>query len=507
MSHGSTRARFDAATDEVDEPLRSITVHDQALASRDVPFTSILRPFLASWPLLVAGLLLGGAIGYATQSRAPLMYTAEALVVPNRTRTQVQFVPQIKTIDDTSNAQASTALTPERRQALVDLVHSSSVEDQAIADLSGKLAANSLKRGGLVQQVTGGIRPRSEILSIQAVSSSADEAVLIANAWARSYVDEVNRLYAPAASNGSMEALRDGARQDLDAAQSNLNQSIGNSQLETLDQQIQDRQALVALLTSPYQPPAQAGPPSLPQTQTQTTNPSLNDYRLAERRILDDLAQTLRKVQATRDNVRALLSQAQLSGAGGSNNSAAIALLKTQLVSISDVLPSQLQLQLPSDAGSASTAELQTLATSLDAARDELAREFEARRTAYEQHNQQQVTQLQQELQDLRAKREAADAERKRFTNARDLAADTYTALAKKAEEQRVANSTSGHEVEMASEATFASVVPRNGTLMLGGAMLGVLAGTALALLRWFVTLRGSALPGARLSSAQPTKS
>lgn len=509
MSHGSTRARYDAATDDVDEPLRSIAVREPQPDRFGPVLRSLLRPFLASWPILIVGVIVAPAIALAMQSRAPITYTAEALVAPNRTRTDVQFVPQIKTVDDNSATTATAGLSAERRQALVDLMKSSNIELQVINDLKGKLPDEQLQRGVLVQQISGGMRPRSEILSIQAFAASPADALTIVNAWAKNYVQEINRLYAPASSDGSMLALRDQAQKNLDAAQAALNDSIATSQLETLDQQIQDKQALVTLLQSPYQAPATNGTNGTNGTndQRQQGNPNgstqsgiSNDYRLADRRSLDDLAQTLRRVDATRQTVRTLLTHAQAGTSGGSSDAAALALIKTQLVAISDSLPSQLQLQLPTGSTGSSAQDLESLAASLDAAHDQLGAQFDTARQAYEQKNAQAIADLEQQLQDLRAQREGANAERTRLSAARDLASDTYTALAKKVEEQRVANSTSGHEVELASEASFAAPLPRqSNTALIIAAMIGLAVAGALALVRWFAFGAGaaySAIPG-----------
>ena len=510
MTHRPTRAHYRPDTDEVDEPLRSIADHEDLSTPRTVPWATLLKPFVASWPLLLLGLILGPAIVLANQSRTPVMYSAEALVAPNRSRTQVQFVPQIKTIDDSTAPAGGSSLTPERRQALVDLVRSSNVEALVVKDLNGKLPDSELQQGALVQQINGGIRPRSEILSIQAVASSPSDAMLIVNSWARNYVDEVNHLYSSSDSDNSIQMLRDRAQQDFQAAQAALNASIATSELETLDQQIQQKQALLSLLQSPYQgttevssSDAKGGTAS--GGQTQTSNPILNDYRLAERRSVDDLAQALRRVDATRQTVRALLGQAQLNGgAGGASDAAALALLKTQLVAISDGLPSQLQLQIPSTVSGSTADELQALANSLETAHQQLAVEFDTRRAAYEANSSQQVTALQQQLQDLRARREAADAERKRLTAARDLASDTYTALAKKAEEQRVSIGTAGHEVELASEATFAATLPRQTTGgLLTAALIGLVAAAAVGFLGWYVFDRRGVYSAMRVWTAR----
>jgi capsular polysaccharide biosynthesis protein len=493
--------------------VRSIAGRDEPIATTPGGFNPwpLLRPLLASWPLLVVGLLVGPAIVSIMQSRAPVMYSAEALVAPNRTRTQVQFVPQIKTIDDNSAAGGS-ALTPERRQALVDLVHSSNVEAQVLADLNGKLSTDSLQRGQLSQQVSGTIRPRSEILSIQAVAAAPSDSMLIVNAWAKNYVDEVNKLYSSSGGDGSIGRLRDEAQQTLEAAQTTLSTSIATSQLESLTEQITQRQALLTLLQSPYQTASATGDTKSGSgdstSSASTSNPSLNDYRLAERRTLDDLAQTLRRVDATRQNVRALVSQAQTSGNGNASDAAALALLKTQLVAISDGLPSQIQLQLPTGLSGGSATDLLALAASLDAARAELQNQFETRRAGYEQKNAQDITDLELQLQDLRAKREGADAERKRLTAARDLASDTYTALAKKAEEQRVTNSTAGHEVELASEATYAGQLPKQATSSLvAAALIGLLITIAIAYLRWYALGRGRSFDTIRLRPSPSPRS
>src|SRR5205823_2782444 len=115
-------------------------------------------------------------------------------------------------------------------------------------ELNGKLPDSELQQGVLVQQINGGIRPRSEILFIQALASSPTDAMSIVNSWARNYVDEVNHLYSSPDSDGSIQALRDRAQQDVQAAQVALNASIATSDLETLDQQIQQKQALLTLL-------------------------------------------------------------------------------------------------------------------------------------------------------------------------------------------------------------------------------------------------------------------
>jgi hypothetical protein len=496
VSDGTTHTRFSSSTDEPEEPLRSLPSRDGSAPNLLVWLGPVLRPFLKCWPLLLVGMFAG--VGYAAyeQSKLPVTFSAEALVAPNRTVIQVQFVPEIKTVADAGGSIAG-ALTAERRQALVDLVRSNSIEDKVIAELRGKIREENLQRGGLVQHISGAVRPRSEILSIAATEATQNDAIQIVNAWARHYVELVNRVYSESSSDDALTALRDRARDQLNSAQTALNTSMASSELESVDSRIRDKQNLLTALQG-WSPSSDApatgaittGSAALGQALAagaNTTDTRLtNDYRLTERRRLDDLAQTLRRIEATRQNVRALLGQAQATG-GSPSDTAALAILKTQLVAISGGLPSQIQLQLPTAVSTGSTSELESLANNLEQVRAAAAREFDIQRVAYEQKTNEQMTALEEELRNLRAQRELADAERKRLTAQRGLSLETYTALAKKVEERSIAANTSGRQVELASEATYATQNPRQSSASLASAgAAGLLVAAAIVLILWY---------------------
>jgi hypothetical protein len=328
--------------------------------------------------------------------------------------------------------------------------------------------------------------------------------VAVTNAWASEYVDQVNRIYASAGPDNSILALHDKAQRDLQQAQNALINSMRESRLEQLDSSIRDREHRMFLLQSAYQAGAYSQPDNSAAAQQQkapqqTTSPNIpagtrppaatvdaatarGDYRLAEVRTLDDLAQTIRRLDATRENVRVLLSQAD---SGDSPSSGvALTLVKAQLVSISDGLPRQTQLQLPAT-NSGSADELRSLADNIDQVRDRVAAEFETRRATYEQNRDAQIAALDDELRTLRSQREQADAERKQLTLQRDVALDTYTALARKVEEQRIAQGAVGHEVELASRAAFAVSGGKNVVLTLTASfVLGALVVAAIVLLQ-----------------------
>ncbi|HEV7664791.1 MAG TPA: Wzz/FepE/Etk N-terminal domain-containing protein [Chloroflexota bacterium] len=472
--------------------------------TRPPELSSWLRALFANWKLLAAGAVMGLGLAGAYLLTSPRQYASEALIAPSRSITQVQFEPKIQTVNDSSPQPGTSALTPERRQALVDLVRSTEIEQKVIQALQGQFPAEELRPGELIQRVRASLRPRSEILSIQAESTSPDAAVAVTNAWASEYVDQVNRIYASAGPDNSILALHDKAQRDLQQAQNALINSMRESRLEQLDSSIRDREHRMFLLQSAYQAGAYSQPDNSAAAQQQkapqqTTSPNIpagtrppaatvdaatarGDYRLAEVRTLDDLAQTIRRLDATRENVRVLLSQAD---SGDSPSSGvALTLVKAQLVSISDGLPRQTQLQLPAT-NSGSADELRSLADNIDQVRDRVAAEFETRRATYEQNRDAQIAALDDELRTLRSQREQADAERKQLTLQRDVALDTYTALARKVEEQRIAQGAVGHEVELASRAAFAVSGGKNVVLTLTASfVLGALVVAAIVLLQ-----------------------
>lgn len=499
MTSGPIKRRTRDLSASGEEPLRPVRAdEDAATVVVWVPWW--VSTLSAHWPLLALGAVIVPLLMAPFLFTAPKQYVAEALIAPTRARTQVQFEPSIKTVADGSSPQGTGAFTPERRQALVDLIRSSAVERQVVEQLSSTGQYPGLRTGELVQQISGGLRPRSEILSIQAVADDQTRAVAIVNAWAHGYVDQVNALYAPGESSAPLDNLVGQARSDLQQAQEALSTSLKDSRLDSLNRQIQDKEREIALLQTPYQAPAtssqqdpksqQTGQSGQAAQQTQQSNlvagaaaaESLNDYRLAERRTLDDLAQTLRRLDATRENVRALLVQSDPSDQSGADSAAAIALIKAQLVAVSGSLPSQLQIQLPAG-GTTSDDQLRALVASIEQARAQVATEFDTRRTAYETRRTAQLAQLESDIRLLRWQQEQESATRSELTRKRDLAQQTFDALARKAEENRVSQGAGGHEVELASEASFASTVQRPTIPTLaGGAVLGFILGIVFVL-------------------------
>jgi capsular polysaccharide biosynthesis protein len=487
--------RPSSASDEANQERPSDTVDGfgarEALRTPPTTAPVWVASLYSSWKLLALGTCGAIAVAAIVSMLSPTRYTAETVVAPTRSHTQVAFEPRITTVDQT----AASATTPERRQALADLVTSSSIEAKVISQLSGTISASELRPGDLLGRIRGDVKLKSELIAVRAEAATPADAVVISNTWARTYVDEANRLYGGGDAGppvAELEKQRDDALALNQAAQASLVNILRDNPADALGRTIADKQHRVGLLLSAYQAGAFSSvvapsptDPSVPNAQAAPlnspvdTNAARDDYRLVELRALNDMGQGLRRLDSTRQSAQALLSDNTT--AGSATSAAAVVLLKAQLVTVTDGLLGQLQFQVPTLSGSDTAADLRALIVGLDDARAKVAATFDARRQAYEADRQSQIAALESDLRQLRSDREAADAARKELTLKRDVSWDTYTALARKVEERRVAEAALGREVEIAAPAVAA--IPASSRLQLTLSLAGVAGFVVTALL------------------------
>jgi hypothetical protein len=418
---------------------------------------------VASWLALNWVLLLGGAIaGFFLGSLAlgPAQYTAQALVATSPRRTQAQLDSSITT-DTTSKA--SVSISPERRQALADLVSTGAVETAAIARLQQTLPGQHFQPGDLLNRVHGSLLSRSDVIAIQVDADTQADAAAIANAWAASYVEFINQLYVKDAgpSLDTLIAQRDRAAAERDAAQQALNANLQQSKLEELVDGIQQRQQELDLL--------QATPVNFEVPST--------DYRAVQVQTLNDLSQTLRRIEVAEQSARVLLQGMPADPSASSGDETALTLLKAQLVSLSESTNSTVRLEIPSFNGDGSVttrSQLETLVADLEQTRGQLSSELVDQREIYEAQVAERTSQIDDELRQMRADLERARAERNSLTARRDLAQSAYDALAKTVQEQTITNADAGREVEIATLARDVNplvqlgVVPRAAGVVLG---------------------------------------
>jgi hypothetical protein len=288
---------------------------------------------LASWYWILAAGLLFAAVVTGLLAIRPTTYVASVDVVPNRGRTEVNFNTGIETVSPNgANGQTAvaSAMTAERRQALVQLARSPDVEAEVRRELDSKLPPELRQPGALLQLITARTGTRSEIITIDVGAAQKDLAEQVVASWGRAYERYVNDLYA---SNGyddaQLAAEVAAAERAYQGAQDRLSRFVSTSPISKLGRELEERQKLVSVLI-------------------QARDNALGDlYKVSHR-----VGMLLAQAEALQDQF-ARNSDA----AGSASGSVALSLLKAQAFASSMTLPSSLQIQIPTGASQASGGE------------------------------------------------------------------------------------------------------------------------------------------------------
>jgi uncharacterized protein involved in exopolysaccharide biosynthesis len=328
----------------------------------------------------------------------PPVYEAKAGVVSVQSRSELTFEPRYQTVEGELQRQDVQA----RRQALLALVKSSSVAAEVIAQLGDALEPEERQVAAMLKKVEAG--SEGDLINIKVNGRNRGTIVAVANAWGEAFEMYVNELYGTMPQSlGNVQAQREDAWQAYQEAQEALVAFRGDNQIEHLTNEIQAKQG------------------------------TLSDYYVVKRQ-LDRL---MANAEALREQLRS----------GGSVPGVAdalpVLLLRANAFTLlPGDLPAELQLSLEqatgSDVGREEQAEeLDTLIAVLQARRDEVQALID------EGSLQREVLQLQEQL-------EQEEARQWNLDEARNLARETYQALARKEDEARIATGVRDTEVRFA---------------------------------------------------------
>jgi capsular polysaccharide biosynthesis protein len=180
------------------------------------------------------------------------MYEADSNVAIVRTQTQVTFDDRFTTSSD----QMTNADITSRRAALLGLVYNGAIAERVIAELGDLLdeqeqdPATMLRRIDAELSTPAGRTTPSDLIVITARANEPAKAATIANAWARHYVQEVNRIYGqvPDEMLASLQSELDQAKTSYDAAQRSLEEFLVASPVNSLRRQAEETQAAISAL-------------------------------------------------------------------------------------------------------------------------------------------------------------------------------------------------------------------------------------------------------------------
>ncbi len=180
------------------------------------------------------------------------MYEADSNVAIVRTQTQVTFDERFTTSSD----QMSNADITSRRAALLGLVYNGAIAERVITELGDLLDEQDQDPAVLLRHIDAelstpdGRTTPSDLIVITARADEPEKAAAVANAWARHYVQEVNRIYGqvPDEMLASLQSELDQAKTSYDAAQRSLEGFLAASPVNTLRRQAEETQAAISAL-------------------------------------------------------------------------------------------------------------------------------------------------------------------------------------------------------------------------------------------------------------------
>ncbi|WP_297639891.1 Wzz/FepE/Etk N-terminal domain-containing protein [Caldilinea sp.] len=213
--------------------------------------------------MVAAALLAMGGV-LAMRLLQPPVYKATATVVIARTSSNINFDDTFRTVlteQNLTTAQRADVLVSTRRAALVGLVFNGAVAQSVAAALDAsfdeeeRLPSRLLERIEATAVAAPGSRTEGDLIRITASAGAPDKAAALANAWAHSYVEHVNRLYGqvPEPLMASVQSELAQAEETFQDAQRALEAFIADNQINLLERQIAEKQQIIASLQASKQ--------------------------------------------------------------------------------------------------------------------------------------------------------------------------------------------------------------------------------------------------------------
>lgn len=223
----------------------SVNSTQQQSASREwadtdgIDLSRYISTLWKRWPEIVlttlAVILLTALAVWAFRLLTPRIYEAIATVAIVRTSTDVS-------LDERFTTEQQSLDVDSRRMALIALVSSGEIAQQVIDELGDALPTSLQDPAALLDTIesemalAGGRAGQSDLINIKARTDSPQTSALIANTWAKAYVQQVNNIYGkvPDELLASVEAQLAEAQQTYEQAQSRLESYVAASQLDEL---------------------------------------------------------------------------------------------------------------------------------------------------------------------------------------------------------------------------------------------------------------------------------
>lgn len=225
---------------------------------------SYLDPIFRQWELLLSITLVVMVITALSTLTNPTIYRASVVIATTKLLSDVSLGSAIRTISESElplqgsgTQNAATVNRAQRLQTFVALVNDASIAqsvyDQIATDFDPDDEMTAAK---LVDVVQGSLVDDSDGIRIDVRYKDSDLAAKIANLWGEAYVRHVNTIYSSGGATISLETVNNEtvrSKGEYDAAQQALVDFITNNQIDELNRQITEKQAIVTALSSARQ--------------------------------------------------------------------------------------------------------------------------------------------------------------------------------------------------------------------------------------------------------------
>lgn len=485
-----------------------------------------IEPLFRQWRIILIFTLIF-AVGSAIYSiRQPDMYTAKVLVASSNVASNVSLGSGIETLTEEQQGYRLGGST-ERLQSYVHMVKNPIIAQQVIDEIGKKLPENLQEIPNLIARVKGGVASKSDSIEILVTHGNPQVAENIANAWGIAYVDLVNSIYSSDASRGSYETIQRQKQQawkSYTKAQSELEKFISDNQIDQLNRQITEHQSLINNLSAARNIAASTIISNTISAQLTISSENLSDL---ENRLINAY-QDSRRVEQLLADASDMRKQVVIGGdAAARSNSLALTLIKVQVFTVSgeDLTRYEIQLSPTEITVEEMVADLDGLTEILETRLIDLNSEIEelsnqllelkgmpgsmsqgSSNTGDQASNDdvdmleallelqglvnilsaskgedplgEQMTQLEDDLNQLQAQAASETDREQELIRARDLAWSTYSNLATKEAELTISTGPLGAEVSLAVPASTPKATSSNlleNTLL--GALIGLVVG------------------------------
>jgi len=442
-----------------------------------IDFGKYIETLVRQWQWIVACALGLGILALALSlliNLASPSYRAVVLVSSSQTQTNVNFGSAITSTSDIQSAQAAAAGAQylydrkARLQSFVSLAQNGAVAEQVLEELGPKLnnkKGEPTTAAALLRMVSADLISSTDTIQISVTYSDPVLAAEIANAWGQAYVQQINELYGDSSVGTSSLALQTQIAQNKTAyekAQMALTSFIAQNKTNEYGRQIDEIQIVVA---------------SLRESLSAVANQEVQDRIVRLKQAYADS----RQVGLLLDNAVSMRDAVKTGGdAAAISNALALTMLKTQIYA---AFPgtNTLQVQnLPEALGSTIStvnaagmvADLNALISTLKKRQTELNNQIDVLSSEIQKGDnlkyldnvmtfstvdapiEKRIEENEQKIRDLNSLISIQSSTLTELTRARDLAWESYKALATKGMEASVSAQTTGSQVIFASPAT-----------------------------------------------------